>query len=203
MGGLINSRPDEDIPEGAGVDALVVEGITYRNAAAKFWPSLIDEVLEDYPQCTAIELSAASSGLLRHDHLYPEKVFNEDLEAMMDLDLQQAMTGVVAELKILGPPASVMIRLLQKEEELFCGELPLDCLDAELFPYVISWPLRWAMVPETSWNKEYVSGSFLAQDRTRALLYSVDFNLNSRHLSEGLYHRSFSVASSIGPLQSE
>jgi len=184
----------EDIPARGD---LFVEGVRYANTAAKFWPTLVDEVQEDFPDCTVIEISASLGEDLARKHLFPELAFERELKRLLTSDIHQVMQDVVAEIEILGPPAAVSVRLLCGEREILSRDLPLDCIDAEILPYVLVWLLEWARIPESCWNDETVGGSITAEDRKRHLVYDVLFTLTSRHLSEGLYRRCLFVRSDV------
>ena len=66
MAGLISGKKkDSKPPSGSDVcTSLYVHGTRYTNTAAKFWPTLIDEVLEEFPHCATIELAASIAGTL-------------------------------------------------------------------------------------------------------------------------------------------
>ena len=188
-------RKPADIPpdEAAGPKALFILGQRYSNTAAKFWASLIDEVTEDYPLCSLVELSAASSIPLDRDLLFPEKSLEKDLEGLWEADFEQVLKDTLAELELVGQPSSVRIRIQRGEEELVARDLPADCVDAEIFPHLIVWPLEWARIEESLWNSPSVRGSFTAEDRARGVLYKVSFTAGSEHLSEELYRRFIAV----------
>jgi hypothetical protein len=199
MGKLIQGRPDTDMttPGVKGSLSLFVNGIHYGNAAAKFWSSLIDEVLEDFPQCSMIELSGLSSARLEHDLLYPQRALEKDMNRLVMTDMETMMKETIAEMEILGPPSAVHIRLGKGSEELYDGNLSIDCVDADIFPYLIVWPLAWAGIPTATWNEERLEGDFTAEDRTRHLTYVIPFALLISHVSEGLYRRVFTATPSL------
>jgi hypothetical protein len=202
MGKLIRDKPDEGETqsETSGAASIFVNGARYANAAAKFWSSLIDEVSEDFPKCSSIELSASSSGALEHDLLFPQRALEKDLDHLVFADVEAMMKETIAEIEILGPPAPVQIRLLAGQDEIYSGSLPLDCVDAEIFPYLVVWPLSWAEIPDGAWNNESVSGEIEAQDRRRHIVYKMFFILTTTHLSEGLFRRSIAVTPSVAML---
>lgn len=197
MARLINRKKDTAPPARPGPKSLFVNGVRYANTAAKFWPSLIDEVREDFPDCSGIELAASTSAELGREHLFPEIAFEKDIFHLLTADMEQVMRNTLAELEILGPPTSVQIKLLSGEDELLSGELPLECIDAEIFPFLIVWLLEWAGIPEFQWNNEFLDGDITAQDRKRHRVYRISFTLNNKHLSEGLYRRSISLVHSV------
>jgi hypothetical protein len=199
MGRLIDRETKtKEVHDGVkGAVALFINKVRYGNAAAKFWSSLIDEVLEDFPQCSMIELSGLSSVRLEHDLLYPQRALEKDLNRLVLTDMEAMMKETIAELEILGPPSAVNIRLGKGSEELYAGNLSIDCVDADIFPYLIVWPLAWAGIPEATWNKERLEGDFTAEDRTRHLTYAIPFALSINHVSEGLYRRVFTATPSL------
>lgn len=193
MARLINRKHDKTLPDKPGTQWLFVRGVRYSNTAAKFWPSLIDEVREDFPDCSMIELAASTSADLGPEQLFPEIIFERDIHHLLTMDMEEVMRNTLAELEILGPPSSVQIRLLSGEEELLSSALPLDCIDAEIFPFLIVWLLEWAGIPESQWNNEFLQGDITAEDTRRRLVYQMSFSLKNSHLSEGLYRRSISL----------
>ena len=195
MGGLINCRFGEPARVEDVCASVVVEGIRYTNSAAKFWPSLIDEVREDFPDCSEIDLTAPASRLLEHKDLFPELEMEEDLQSLLETDLETAIRDTIAELEMLGPPVAVRVRLLDGENELLSDNLPLDSVDSEIFGYLAAWLLNWSHIPESVWNNEFVSGRFEAEDKRRGLSYDAPFEITSRHISEGLFQRTVSIAS--------
>jgi hypothetical protein len=180
-------------PEAPACDSLFVAGVRYANTAAKFWPALIDEVETYFPACSTIELTVPTAAKLARAHLFPEQQLERDLNCLLNVEFKEALKDILAEIEILGPPSSVSIRLLAEEQELLESELPLECVDAELFLYMLVWPLRWAEIPEEQWNSSFVSGRFDGEDRGRKRLYAVSFELSCRHLSEGMWLRSISL----------
>ena len=136
MSGLIHKSKEEEKKEKLPPIMLFIEGIRYNNAAAKFWASLIDEVMEEYPSCDSVEILASTSEQLNRKHLFPEKVFSEQIRYFLARNTRVLMKELLAEMEVLGPPASVEIRLLSGEKFLYSGELPLDCVDAEILPFL-------------------------------------------------------------------
>jgi len=197
VGGLISRNRQESPPEGPGCQVLFINGLPYRHTAAKFWPTLIDEVNEGFRTCTLVELAAACSGPLKRHHLYPELVFQRDLEDLLNKNIEEELQNTLAALDVTGPPPAVRIRLLEDESEILSDILPLDCVDAEIFTYLIAWPLEWCEIPPAKWNNEFLSGEFLAEDRKRGCVYPFSFSLVNRHLSEGLFERVLSVTPAI------
>jgi len=197
MAGLITRARNMPLPGGPGCQVLFVNGLPYRHTAARFWPTLIDEVLEGFPSCTMIELVAACSGLLERRHLYPELEFQKDLEDLLNKNTEEEMLNTLAALDVTGPPPAVRIRLLDDEREILSECLPLDCVDAEIFTYLVAWPLEWGTIPGTQWNNEFLSAGFSAEDRRRKLAYNLSFSLVNRHLSEGLFERTLRLTASV------
>ena len=200
MTGLINAERAHDPTGRVGPTSLFVDGVRYANAAAKFWVSLVDEITEDFPECSSLRLAGRCPGPLGTEHLHPEVALTRGLEQYAAADFEEVMRGVMAELAILGPPSSVMLQLFRGEDELLSRPLPADCIDAELFPYIVVWLPQWAHLPAVRWNDEVVAGGFVGEDRPRGMLYGMRFELLNRHLSEGLYERSVSVEPAVSAL---
>ena len=197
MSGLLTRKQGQEPVDRPPPKSLHVDGIRYSNAAAKFWPSLIDEVAEDFPDCTRIELIASAASPLEPGLLFPVIALEEGLDALQRANLHDVMNDVLAELELLGPPAPVLIRLLADEKELLSTNLPLDCMDSETFPYLVVWPLKWAGLPASVWNSETLSGRFTGEDRRRGIIYGIAFSLANTHRKEGLYRRTLSVAHNV------
>ena len=189
MGLLSNKQKEGPAGGRASADSLLIGGERYVNSAAKFWASLIDEIGEDFPLCSSAELSALVPGPLNRDHLFPETTFKEDLSRLLTADFETEMRNALAEMAVLGPPASIQVRLLEGDAEIFSGEIPTDCADADILPFFVTWLLRWAEIPESEWNDDEVTGHVAAEDPKRAMDYSIPFTLTNRHLSEGLWQR--------------
>lgn len=200
MSGLITQKQGEPPGDPLTPKSLHVGGIRYSNAAAKFWPSLIDEVAEDFIDCTVIELAAPSACPLERSLLFPVLNLDGEIRALQGRSVREAMKQTLAELELLGPPAAVHVRLLAGERELLSAELPLDCVDAETLPYLIVWPLEWAGIPAPAWNREDLTGGFTGEDRRRGIIYEMSFSLTNTHRREGLYRRVFSAAHKVSML---
>lgn len=176
-----------------GSRRLMVKGRSYSHSAAKFWTSLFDEVAGEFPGCSCIELEAPISGAYDRGFLHPLEPLEAELKRLALVDDAENFAEVVSEMEIMGPPASVALRLLKGGEELFSRELPADMIDAEILPYLVAWLLEWAEVPESLWNQAEVKGSFEGEDRLRARKYVVSFELRRKHLSEGLFMQTLAV----------
>lgn len=186
---LSNSKDKGPAAGKPSTDSLRIGGQLYSNSAAKFWASLIDEIGEDYPLCSSAELSGPVPGMLNRDHLFPETTFQNDLSRLLTADFETEMKNALAEIAILGPPSTIRVRLLKGEDELFTGEIPPDCADAEILPFFVTWLLKWAEIPESEWNESEVTGHVAAEDGKRAVSYDIPFTLTNQHLSEGLWQR--------------
>jgi len=187
--------PDRVLPAG-----WIVDGKPYANAAAKFWASLIDEMGERFPACDAVELRAPVPGALDPDQLYPEKTFERDLQALLGCNIREEMARTWAELALVGPPAPVSVRLLAGGEEILARALPGECVDADIFPFLLVWILAWCGIPEMRWNDAFLSGECEAEDRRRNRRYRLAFTLVTEHLSEGLYTRRIALFPTVEPL---
>ncbi|MBI3986789.1 MAG: hypothetical protein HY343_07715 [Lentisphaerae bacterium] len=189
MSRLLNSEAPQD--ESFGSSALWIGRERHANSAAKFWSSLLDEIVADYPVCDALRMEALTETALSRDLLFPETLLQKDMDVLEHGNFREAMHKAVEELNLYGLPGAVGIRLLSGDREILARELPMDCMDAELFPYMVVWLLEWAGVEPRQWNDETVKGRLAADDRRRQ--YTLDFALDSIHVSEGLYRRILSV----------
>ena len=178
-----DSSSDEEQPSAR---ALYVRGRRYQHSAAKFWPTLVDEVRRDFPQCSVIELSVPVTSPLSSDHLHPVLSLERQFERLAGVDLRKVISETLAELDIMGGPASVRVRLLAGDAELAAATLADDCVDAEIFPYLAVWLLEWAGIDSCEWGSEFLAGEFLAEDRLRRCSYDISFGVRYRELSEGL-----------------
>lgn len=176
-----------------GASALLVRGVAFTNTASKFWSCLMDEVAIASPPDTVIELSAASGGLLCADLLSPATILQRDLDAIAPETMPYAYADGLAALELMGPPAGVRLRLLSADGARLFMDISLSYLDAEVFPFLIAWFLEWANLQDARWNDEVVRGDFHAEDPARKVQYQVGFELNSRHMSEGLYQRTLQI----------
>jgi hypothetical protein len=173
----------------AGVKGLVVKGLAYRNSAAKFWASLMDEVMKDFPECDGVALRGLCGGTLTPELLSPETLLQQSLQSIEDTDLSQVFHDTLLELELLGPPPPVEITLLSGGKEVTLKDLPLDWVDADLLPFLLVWLLEWAEISEFLWNRADIKGDVNAEDADRQHLYAMHFVLHNRHLSEGLFER--------------
>lgn len=201
MPGLLTEfQKGDPIDERPRARALTVLGVRYANAAAKFWPSLIDEIREDWPDCSLVELTAPSARALSRDQLHPEMALQRGFEELQDANLAEVMRECLAEMEMLGPPSPVQARLFKGRDPILVRDLPLDSVDSETFAYLVAWHLEWARVPVARWNSQAVSGTICGEDRERGWIYRMTFSLVNRHLSEGLFRRSLSVVPTVTPL---
>jgi hypothetical protein len=197
MAALINKDRESNPSDRPRPAALFVLDTRYANSAAKFWPSLIDEIQADFAECASLELTTHTTSPFSREQLFPHISLERDLDSFLGRDMDETMANILAELEILGPPTSVQIRLLAGDREVHSQELSLDCVDSETFPFLVVWPLEWSGIPETKWNDERLHGNVTAEDRKRRLVYCMNFDLTNTHVSEGLYKRTMSVAYSV------
>jgi hypothetical protein len=176
-----------------GPAVMYVDGVPSTNSAAKFWPSLVDEVCGEYPACTRLELSAAATAPLLFEDLFPSWSLQQGLDELRDADIRKAMERTLAELELLGGPTAVVLRLLSGDAEPLLKGLPQDCIDAETFPFLLVWLLEWAGVHHSRWNDDRVAGELTMVNHERRLRYELAFELLHEHLSEGLYRRTVSI----------
>lgn len=193
MGRLLNREENEVGPEEQRIVGWVVAGTKFVNSAAMFWVGLIDEVRETFPKCERIEMAASCPGRLKDECRWPQKAFERDLESLATADVGSVLREAVAEMELLGGPAPIALRLYEGAAELWTGTIPADCADADMFPYLVTWPLFWGDLPERDWNSEILSGRVEGQSVGGERVYDVGMELRNRHLSEDLYERVFVV----------
>lgn len=169
---------------------LFINDIAYSNSAAKFWPALVDEAGFLNPAIRKIAIRGTSAGELEKQQLFPGLMHGKEMEKLLHKNLEEVMRQTAAELELTGPPPSVNVTLLSKnDQEITRTELPLDCIDADLLSFFLVWILRWSGTDESKWNNEFIEGSFHAEDRFNKREYDFSFTLHNNHLAEGLYDR--------------
>ena len=173
--------------------ALIIGDVRFTNAAARFWASLLSEVASDYPDCNAMVFETMAGTVLARDLLFPEMALQRELDRLQPtVRIEQALKEALAEFEIFGPPGTVQLRLLTDDREIKRCELPLDCVDADIFAYLLAWLMEWAELPESQWNSDRVEGAFPVRDpdipESRGTVSGrVQFEFTRRHISEGLY----------------
>jgi hypothetical protein len=105
-----------------------------------------------------------------------------------EVPIEQALKEALAEFEIFGPPGAVQFSLLADDREIRHWQLPLDCVDADIFAYLLVWLMEWAELPASQWNSDRVEGVFPVRDPDSAASGRVQFEFTRRHISEGLYH---------------
>lgn len=179
--------------------ALVVSEVRYDNSAAQFWPAFFGEVRQRHPAADRIVLSAHGNGPLHPGLLMPEHELSQALERIdASTDFAVALNSIAAEVEAAGPPERVEVSVFGAET-LLEKQTVADYLDAEIFPFLLVWLLEWSRLNEAAWNRPRLRGGFTADDPDRPLRYRVGFVLESRHLTEGLFHRSLTLQWSIPP----
>ena len=168
--------------------ALIIGGVRFTHAAARFWASLLSEVAADYPGCTALVFETLSGTVLTRDLLYPETALQHELDRLQpEVPIEQALKEALAELEIFGPSGAVQLRLLAGDREMRRCQLPLDCVDADIFAYLLAWLMEWAELPASQWNSERAEGAFPVHDPDSTPGGSLQFEFAREHISEGLY----------------
>jgi hypothetical protein len=197
MPGLLRDLTEDDPLDAPRTRALIVNGEPYVNAAAKFWPGLLDELTEQFPQGTLLELSATTGRRLDPELLFPENELQRQLDALRDADTDDALSEALAELELLGPPGPVQARVFCGTTVILNRTLPLESVDAETFAYLLAWQLRWAGIPARRWNERCLSGRLCGRDPDRARLYRMTFSMTGQPLAEGLLRRSLTLVPEI------
>jgi len=183
----------------ASCNAITVNGIAYGNSAARFWVRLLDEARQGFPACSGIELSALTPEPLDAARLHPQAELENDIQQLMGADLGEVMRQTMQELEMFGPPGPVRVRVLEGPRQLFGDDLPPDCVDTEIFTYLVVWLLEWARIPHAEWDQDSLEGQFVGRDRARRIAYHVPFDVRSAHLSEGLFRRTVVLRPIVAP----
>jgi len=197
MARLLDDNPN--LASGAAFDAraLTVDGVRWTHTAAKFWAALLQEVEADYPQCHTLLFETLSGAELTRDLLFPEQALQRALDRSPPFaDLRQALREALADLELYGLPGSVRLTLLggrpsgagaRPETALLRRDLPLDCVDADIFAYLAVWLLEWAGLPESRWKDPVLEGACAARPAPGRPALRLRFRFERRHLSEDLY----------------
>ncbi len=180
---------DDKHPGGPALRPLYVRGVPYANSAARFWLALLQETRSDYPRCDAMALTALMDGPLQPDMLFPTLALEREIQCTAAAGRRESLAAVMAECELLGLPGAVKLELRAGAEQVCVRELPRDCVDAEIFAYLLAWLLEWAEIPERQWNAEQVSGAIAARDAADGTALRLRLNFENTHLSEGLYRR--------------
>jgi hypothetical protein len=180
-------------PARPGATVLTVAGQRYTNTAAKFWSGLLADVFWQNPECTLIEFASWLARPLTPDYLHPDRLISDGVRRLGEGSLREAIADAVAEMDLMGPPASVQIRMLARNRVILPWEPLPAFVDAELFPFLFVWLLEWGNVPAAIWNSERVAGSFAASDKHFRCAYEIAFNMKTRHVSEGLHRLTLSL----------
>jgi len=173
--------------------ALIIDGVRFTHAAARFWASLLSEVAADYPDCNALVFETLAGTVLTRDLLFPETALQRELDRLQPtVRVEQALQEALAEFEIFGPPGAVQLILLAGDREIRRCQLPLDCVDADIFAYLLAWLMEWAELPESQWNSDRVEGAFPVRDpdlpESRDTASGrLQFEFTRKHISEGLY----------------
>jgi len=168
--------------------ALIIGGVRFTHAAARFWASLLNEVAADYPDCNTLIFETMAGTVLTRDLLFPEMALQRELDHLQPtVSIEKALKEALAEFEIFGPPGAVQLNLLADDREMRRCQLPLDCVDADIFAYLLAWLMEWAELQESQWNNDRVEGTFLLHDPDNTASVRVQFEFTRRHISEGLY----------------
>jgi len=193
MGRILGDQSGKVPSAASQARALTVGGVRWTHAAARFWASLLSEVAADYPDCNALVFETLAGTVLTRELLFPEMALQRELDRLQPtVRIEQALKEAMAEFEIYGPPGVVQFSLLAGDREIKRCELPLDCVDADIFAYLLAWLMEWAELPESQWNGERVEGVFPINDpdlpeSRDAAGGRLQFEFTRRHISEGLY----------------
>lgn len=193
MARLLTDCSVDELDPPYGAQELCVGGQVYSNSAAKFWSSLVDEVAAEFPGCDSVVLSTSVSTPLGPALLFPEESLQRDFDSLSHMDLEEVIRQTTAELELIGQPARVVVSLMSGDTQTHQQLIKREFVDADVYVYLLSWLLKWADMPEESWNDESLAAHLTAQDLGRDLGYRLDIALSNTHLSEGLYERKVAV----------
>jgi hypothetical protein len=172
---------------------LVVGRKRHTNTAAKFWAGMLAEAIRGHPSCTRMEFVSSIGQPLDSNLLHPERALSDAVRRYAQKDLRQAIRQTLVEMALLGAPAPVQFRLLAGRRVLLPWQPLPDFVDTDVFPYLLVWLLEWAGIPELLWNNRSIEGRFEAEDRGLKRQYSLTFELQTEHLSEGLYRQTLAL----------
>lgn len=200
MARILGDESDKLPAAASKAHSLIIDGVRFTNAAARFWASLLDEVAADYPDCNALIFETLAGTVLTRDLLFPEMALQRELDRLQPtIPIEQALKEALAELEIFGPPGAVQLTLLASagnaghgvangsDREIRRCQLPLDCVDADIFAYLLTWLMEWAELPTSQWNNDRVEGALLISDPDGKAGGQVQFEFTRTHISEGLY----------------
>lgn len=172
-----------------GANLLSIHGRRFNNSAAKFWSALIDELMTEYADCRHVVLEAVNEGRLDPELLFPEIELQRDLNFLSSNadNINEIWRKALADFELYGPPGSVGMRIYSRSDEQALVILPMDCVDAEIFLYLLVWLLEWSDLPLSSWNEPKIKGAFSAADPARKFKYLFDFVIKHEPLREGLF----------------
>jgi len=154
-----------------------------------------------FPGYSRIELTSVTSESIDPMRLDPQRELENDMQDLLDKDLEQVISQTITELEMFGAPPPVQIRVMETSLERYSGQLPPDSVDAETLTYLIAWLLEWGRVPHDVWNRDELDAQFVARDSDRGVAYHIAFNINCRHLSEGLYRRTVDLRPTVAPTE--
>ena len=223
MARILGDESDK-LPAASKARALIIGGVRWTHAAARFWASLLSEIAADYPDCNALVFETLAGTVLTRDLLFPEMALQRELDRLQPaVPIEQALKEALAEFEIFGPPGAVQLSLLAPARppatlsRSDCGQamlssggiaggddqiirrcqLPLDCVDADIFAYLLTWLMEWAELPQSQWNSDRVEGAFPVRNpdpdspevgKSRDTASGrVQFEFTRSHISEGLY----------------
>jgi len=172
-----------------GAKMLVVRGRRFKNSAAKFWSALVDELWEEYADCRRVTLEAMNEGHLDPELLFPEAGLERELNLLSENadHINEIWRKALADFELYGPPGSVGMRIFSEAGQQKLLALPMDCVDAEIFLYLLAWFLEWGDLPLSAWHEPKIKGAFSAADPFRKFKYLFDFTIEHAPASEGLF----------------
>lgn len=176
-----------------GADSIRIGGITYRNAAAKFWSVLIRDIKIEFPSADRMMMFSCCEGRLNRRLLKPDWIGIIDADKYAGIDISEMINDIAAEMEVTGYPSSVIISIFKDDEELHKAVIPEDCMDSGTFDYFLAWILAWGAVAEAEWNSESLCFEFTADSKDWNSPLSIEAGIVNKHLSEGLIRRELSL----------
>ena len=125
MARILGDESDKIPAAASQARALIIGGVRWTHAAARFWASLLSEVAADYPDCNAQVFETLAGTVLTRDLLFPETALQRELDRLQPtVRIEQALQEALTEFELYGPPGTVQLRLLAGNREMKRCELP-------------------------------------------------------------------------------
>jgi len=170
-----------------GAPCWATGGVFHSNSATRFWSGLVEELLRRFPAGEQFELIVCPACDLLPDMLFPGRLDVTQWEGIADEELRRQFSRTLAELEVLGEPPVVRLRVLDSTAQCVSDtNLSPECVDADLFPFLLVWLLKWAGIPESDWNNDGLSGKFEAESLPGNRRFHLGFHLATENVAEEL-----------------